>query len=152
MKTSLVVCVALYLAGSMVSAQKQQHPFTPKDWAGLHSAHAAAVSGNGMILYSVAYGAEKGPTHTEWWTIGADGSNAKKLEVADGFHPMGFTRDGESLYGGWKVNDHQQFAVFATEGRETCLCTYDSGGVAAWSGVGEPVAGWEAVCDDGRSA
>ena len=79
----------------------------------MHSAHAAAVSGNGTILYSVAFGAEKGPTHTEWWTIGADGNNAKKLEVPDGFHPMGYTRDGQGLYGGWKVNDHQQFAVFA---------------------------------------
>ncbi len=79
----------------------------------MHSAHAAAVSGNGTILYSVAFGGEKGPTHTEWWTIGADGNNAKKLEVPDAFHPMGYTRDGQGLYGGWKVNDHEQFAVFA---------------------------------------
>jgi len=101
------------LAVVSVAAQGKQHPFTAKDWAGLHSAHAAAVSVSGMILYSVSFGAEKGPTHTEWWTIGADGNNAKKLDVPDGFHPMGFTRDGQGLYGGWKVNDHQQFAVFA---------------------------------------
>src|SRR5579863_10454168 len=88
-------------------AKPAPHPFTPKDWAGLRSAHAAAVSANGTILYSVSFGGEKGPTHTDWWTIGADGNNAKKLEVPDGFHPMGFTRDGASLYGGWKVNDHQ---------------------------------------------
>ncbi len=114
MKTAIVFCVAFCLAGSSAIAQtKKPHPFTPKDWAGLHSAHAAAVSGNGVILYSVAFGAEKGPTHTEWWTIGEDGSNAKKLEMPEGFHPMGFTHDGQGLYGGWKVNDHQQFAVFA---------------------------------------
>ena len=94
-------------------AKPAPHPFTPKDWAGLHSAHAAAVSANGAILYSVSFGGEKGPTHTDWWTIGADGNNAKKLEVPDGFHPMGFTRDGQGLYGAWKVNDHQQFAIFA---------------------------------------
>ncbi len=109
----IFVSVLLALVGVRVGAQGKQHPFTPKDWAGLHSAHAAAVSGNGTILYSVAYGVEKGPTHTEWWTISADGNNAKKLEVPEGFHPMGYTGDGQALYGGWKVNDHQQFAVFA---------------------------------------
>lgn len=87
--------------------------FTAKDWAELHSAHAAAISANGTILYSVTHGAEKGPTHTDWWTIGSDGNGAKKLEAPDGFHPSGFTKDGQSLYGGWKVNDHQQFAIFA---------------------------------------
>ena len=102
------------LAAVMAIGQaKPSHPFTAKDWAGLHSARAAAVSGSGTILYAVSYGAEKGPTHTEWWTIGADGKNAKKLDVPDGFRPAGFTRDGQGLYGGWKVNDHQQFAVFA---------------------------------------
>jgi dipeptidyl aminopeptidase/acylaminoacyl peptidase len=100
---------------AMGEAKPAHGPFTAKDWEGLRSAHAAAMSGSGMILYSVAFGAEKGPTHTEWWTVGADGNNAKKLEVPDGFHPMGFTRDGQGLYGGWKVNDHQQFAVFAVK-------------------------------------
>jgi dipeptidyl aminopeptidase/acylaminoacyl peptidase len=109
-------------------------PFTAKDWAGLHSAHAAAVSAGGTILYSVAFGAEKGPTHTEWWTIGADGNNAKKLEVPDGFHPMGYTRDGQGLYGGWKVNDHQQFAVFGL--KDGKLATAPSTVVVLPRGVG----------------
>jgi dienelactone hydrolase len=87
-------------------------PFTAKDWASLHSAHAVAVSSTRAILYGVGYGAEKGPTHTEWWLMGADGSNPKKLELPEGFHPMGFARDGQGLYGGWKVNEHQQFAIF----------------------------------------
>jgi dipeptidyl aminopeptidase/acylaminoacyl peptidase len=103
-----------FAATPAVAQTKPAHgPFTPKDWAGLHSARSAAMSENGTILYSASYGAEKGPTHTEWWTIGADGNGAKKLEMPEGFHPMGFTRDGASLYGGWKVNEHQQFAVFA---------------------------------------
>jgi dipeptidyl aminopeptidase/acylaminoacyl peptidase len=113
MRTRLVVSIVLFSMTTLVIAQEKLHPFTPKDWAALHSAHAAAVSGGGTILYSVTFGAEKGPTHTDWWTIGADGNNAKKLEMPDGFHPMGFTRDGQGLYGGWKVNEHQQFAVFA---------------------------------------
>jgi dipeptidyl aminopeptidase/acylaminoacyl peptidase len=87
-------------------------PFTAKDWPSLHSARAVAVSTTRGILYSVAYGAEKGRTHDEWWMMYADGSNQKKLDVPEGFHPMGFTRNGQGLYGGWKVNEHQQFAVF----------------------------------------
>jgi dipeptidyl aminopeptidase/acylaminoacyl peptidase len=114
MRIRLIIASMLFVIGGIgAAAQEKQHPFRAKDWAGLHSAHAAAVNVEGTILYSVGYGAEKGPTHTDWWTIGADGNNAKKLEVPDSFHPMGFTRDGQGLYGGWKVNDHQQFAVFA---------------------------------------
>ena len=110
------LAVALSLIGLAATAsfgQEKRGPFTAKDWAGLRSAHPVAVSTKGTILYSVTHGAEKGPTQTEWWTIGADGNNAKKLEVPEGFRPSGFTRDGQSLYGGWKVNDHQQFAIFA---------------------------------------
>ena len=101
--------------GSLVAMgqSKPAHgPFTAKVWASLHSAHAVAVSSTRAILYGVAYGTEKGSTHDEWWLMGADGSNSKKLEVPEGFHPMGFTRDGQGLYGGWKVNEHQQFAIF----------------------------------------
>src|SRR5579872_7187001 len=96
------VAIALASVMAIGQARTAHGPFTAKDWAGLRSAHVAAVSGNGMILYSVAFGAEKGPTHTEWWTIGADGNNPKKLEMPDGFHPMGYTRDGQGFYGGWK--------------------------------------------------
>jgi dipeptidyl aminopeptidase/acylaminoacyl peptidase len=112
---SFAFVMTIVVAGLVAMGQpKPAHgPFTAKDWAALHSAHAGAVSVNGTILYSVTYGAEKGPTHTDWWTIDAAGNNAKKLEIPDGFHPSGFTRDGQSLYGGWKVNDHQQFAIFA---------------------------------------
>jgi dipeptidyl aminopeptidase/acylaminoacyl peptidase len=89
-----------------------KHPFGAKDWSALHSAHAAAVSPDGTILYRVIFGGDKGPTHTEWWTIGADGSHAAKLDLQEDFSPMGFTIDGRSLYGGWKVKDQQQLAVF----------------------------------------
>jgi dipeptidyl aminopeptidase/acylaminoacyl peptidase len=101
--------------GSLVAIgqSKPAHgPFTAKDWASLHSAHAVAVSSTREILYGVAYGTDKGPTHDEWWVMGADGSNPKKLEAPEGFHPTGFTRDGLGIYGGWKVNEHQQFAIF----------------------------------------
>ena len=87
-------------------------PFTAKDWAGLHSASAIAVASDGAILYRVSYGADKGPTHNDWWTIGADGTHATKLDLAEDFTPMGFSRDGHSLYGAWTVNHHPQFAIF----------------------------------------
>jgi hypothetical protein len=108
--------VALLAAGAAGAQQPTvtaaKHPFGAKDWSALHSAHAAAVSPDGTILYRVIFGGDKGPTHTEWWTIGADGSHAAKLDLQEDFSPMGFTIDGRSLYGGWKVKDQQQLAVF----------------------------------------
>ncbi len=65
-----------------------------------------------MILYTVTFGGDRGPSHEEWWTIGADGAHARKLDLPEGFSPMGFSRDGQSLYGGWKVNNLLQLAVF----------------------------------------
>ena len=79
------------------------------------SASAVAVSSNGTILYQVTYGADKGPTHTDWWMVGPDGNNAAKVEVPEGFTPAGFGRDGQSLYGAWMVNNHKQFAVFGVK-------------------------------------
>ena len=96
MKRFFIGCIVLSVATQIGIAQKHG-PFTAKDWAELRSAHPAAVSANGTILYSVMHGGDKGPTRTEWWLIGSDGNNAKKLDVPDGFHPMGFTRDGQSL-------------------------------------------------------
>lgn len=110
----VLACIGVgFGAGIAMGQSNPVHgPFTAKDWASLHSAHAVAVSSTRAILYGVGYGADKGPTHTEWWLMAADGSNPKKLEVPEGFHPIGFTRDGQGLYGGWKVNEHQQFAIF----------------------------------------
>jgi dipeptidyl aminopeptidase/acylaminoacyl peptidase len=34
------------------------------------------------------------------------------LDLSEDFSPFGFTADGSGLYGGWKVNKQQQFAVF----------------------------------------
>jgi len=104
--------ICAFAGVSAIGQAKPHGPFTAKDWSELRSAHPGAVSANGTVLYSVTHGGEKGPTRTEWWLIGSDGNHAKRLDVPDGFHPMGFTRDGQRIFGGWKVNDHQQFAVF----------------------------------------
>jgi hypothetical protein len=74
-----------------------------------------AVASAGTILYRVSHGADKGPTHNEWWTIGADGAHASKLDLSEDFDPRGFGGDGHSLYGAWNVNHHRQFAIFPLE-------------------------------------
>ena len=107
--------LAIGLASVELAAAQAKAPFTAKDWSGLHSASAIAVAPDGAILYRVSYGADKGSTHNEWWTIGADGAHATKLDLAEGFTPMGFSRDGHSLYGAWTVNHHPQFAVFRVD-------------------------------------
>lgn len=123
MRMRIAVCgwlgLAFLLSGSAAAQEPTaaagtatKHPFGAKDWSALRSARAAAVSPDGTILYRVPFGGDKGPTHTEWWTIGADGSGAAKLDLQDDFSPMGFTIDGHSLYGGWKVKDQQQLAIF----------------------------------------
>ena len=113
--TRLVLsCIGFGIGAVVAMGQpKPAHgPFTAKDWPSLHSARAVAVSSTRAILYGVTFGAEKGRTHDEWWLMNADGSNQKKLDVPEGFHPMGFARDGQGLYGGWKLNGQQQFAIF----------------------------------------
>jgi dipeptidyl aminopeptidase/acylaminoacyl peptidase len=105
--------VALYASCvAQTGTTLQQHPFSAKDWAALRSASAVAVSSTGEVLYSVSYGSEHGPSQREWWTMDADGSNAKKLTLPEGFTPTGFLRDSQSLYGSWRVNKLRQFAIF----------------------------------------
>src|SRR5580692_3437084 len=107
MRRNWILSAALAAALSVAAAQtttSARHPFTAKDWASLRSAGAAAVSPDGSILYVVTFGGEHGPTHREWWTIRPDGSHGShvsyvsKLDLPEGFNPMGFTRDGHGLY------------------------------------------------------
>ncbi len=117
---AVFLAVALVTTGSIWAQQSSpagepaavKHPFGAKDWSMLRSARAVAVSPQGTILYRVSHGAAKGPTQSELWTIGADGSNAAKLDASDDFSPMGFTPDGAKLYGAWKVNKLRQLAIF----------------------------------------
>lgn len=124
---SLPLAAAFALAGISLLAQdaaRAARPFTAKDWATLRSAGPVAVSPDGTILYAVTFGADHGGTHREWWTVGPDGSHATKLELAEGFEPMGFTREGHSLYGSWQVNHLSQFAIFpVTDGKAASVPT-----------------------------
>jgi hypothetical protein len=108
----LTISFTLCVPAGAQTTTPAKHPFSPKDWALLHSAQAIAVSPDGIILYVVTFGDDHGPTHEEWWTIASDGTHAAKLDTPEGFSPMGFTRDGHHLYGTWKINNLPQLAVF----------------------------------------
>lgn len=104
---------AVLTQGSAPAQEKPaKHAYTAKDWATLRSAGAVAVSSDGTILYLVTFGGDHGPTHKEWWTVGADGNHAMKLDLPEDFSPNGFSSDGQSLYGAWTVNKLEQLAVF----------------------------------------
>ena len=108
----MLAAVAQGQAAAPGPGQATKHAFTAKDWSTLRSARAKAVSADGKILYAVEYGGEKGPTTTEWWTEAGEETQPVKLDLPKDFSPMGFTRDGQGLYGAWKVNDQRQLAVF----------------------------------------
>ena len=112
-----ILCGVLVIGGSVGQdlagqAKAGKAPFSAKDWASLHGTSVAAVAADGTILFRVSHGGESGPSHTDWNTMSADGTHVQKLELQEGFTPVGFTRDGKSLFGGWKVNHEHQFAIF----------------------------------------
>ncbi|HZS52797.1 MAG TPA: prolyl oligopeptidase family serine peptidase [Bryobacteraceae bacterium] len=109
-------CLTITLVfGQAAAAEK--HQFTFDDWAALRSARAIAVSPDGnTILYNVRFGGAKGRTNDEWRTIPVNGPDSKKLDLPVGFTPFGFTADGTSVYGTYRINNIGQFAVFGLEG------------------------------------
>jgi dipeptidyl aminopeptidase/acylaminoacyl peptidase len=111
----LTVDFILPITGTAQTTAASRHLFGAKDFASLHSAEAKAVSPDGVILYVVTFGGDQGPTHEEWWTVAPDGARATKLDLPADFSPMGYTRDGHSLYGAWKINKLPQLAVFSLQ-------------------------------------
>jgi dipeptidyl aminopeptidase/acylaminoacyl peptidase len=95
---------------SMQAAEK--HPFGVEDMTALRSARPVAVSPDGeTILYEVSFGGAKGRSNREWHMISADGSNERKLTLPEHFAPLGFMKDGASLYGMLEVEKKGQLAV-----------------------------------------
>jgi len=89
------IVISMFAGVGAMGQAKPHGPFTAKDWSELRSAHPVAVSTSGTILYSVTHGGEKGPTRTEWWTAGADGSSAKKLRWGSRAMGRASTADGK---------------------------------------------------------
>jgi dipeptidyl aminopeptidase/acylaminoacyl peptidase len=104
---------ALLLVASLPAAtQSARHPFTFEDAATLHDAAAVAVSPDGKtILYSVRFGAAKGPDNTEWHLIPVAGGESRHLTIPEKFEPTGFTHDGSAIYGMFEVNKMPQLAT-----------------------------------------
>jgi len=100
--------------GLLQAAEK--HPFGTEDMAALHSARPVAVSPDGeTILYEVSFGGAKGPTNREWRLIAADGTKERKLTLPEHYAPLGFTKDGASLYGTLEVEHKSQLAIVPLE-------------------------------------
>lgn len=109
------IAVATGLVCSVIAfTAPGKHPFSEDDWAALRSASAVAVAPDGKtILYDVRFGGAKGRTNDEWHTIQTSGADSKKLDLPADFNPLGFTADGSALYGSYKINNLEQFAIFA---------------------------------------
>lgn len=115
MKKYIAGCLAVVLLGFCARAA-EKHAFNANDWTNLHSARALAVSPDGRtILYVVSYGVEKGITKSEWRLIGADGANSREIKLPGHFSPIGFTRDGKSLYGTLAEDGPGQLAIVSLE-------------------------------------
>jgi dipeptidyl aminopeptidase/acylaminoacyl peptidase len=106
----LLVCAASAVPRSLAAQEK--HPFGLDDYSALRRSRALAVSPNGkLILYNVSYDGEKGPTKNEWRLIDVSGENSRKLELPESFHPTGFTKDGQSLFGTYEVDKKGQLGI-----------------------------------------
>jgi len=112
-----IVVLALFASLSAVLIQAaEKHPFGLEDVAALRSARPVAVSPDGeTILYEVSFGGAKGRTNREWHLIVADGTHERKLTLPEHFTPLGFMKDGASLYGALEVENKSQLAIVPLE-------------------------------------
>jgi dipeptidyl aminopeptidase/acylaminoacyl peptidase len=104
--------LVLLLTSTAATTGTTRHPFSFDDASTLRHARAVAVSPDGRgILYQVWFGASHGRDQTEWRLIASAGGESRRLKVPEGFHPMGFTRDGSAFYGLLEVNETSQLAT-----------------------------------------
>jgi dipeptidyl aminopeptidase/acylaminoacyl peptidase len=106
------VLALLLLLSAPAWAAEGKHPFQVEDLSSLHRARAMAVSPDGgTVLFAVSASGEKGPARRDWFLIGLAGENRRKLELPEAFTPQGFMKDGNALYGGFKVDQKKQLAI-----------------------------------------
>src|ERR1700722_8047949 len=118
MKRSLIALLATIGAFCCTSEYKtvraaEKHPFGLDDFSSLRRARATAVSPDGkQILYEVFWDGTSGPVYKqEWHLVDVSGANDRKLDLAEHFNPIGFTKEGKSLYGILPVTDVPQLAI-----------------------------------------
>jgi len=120
-----------FFAGSYSArpAPQDKHAFGPDDYAALRHAGAIAVSADGKtVLFGVQYDGDKGPVKHEWHLIDTSGENNRKLDLPESFHPQGFTKDGQALYGSFQVDKKDQLALVPLEaGKPTQIIALTNG-------------------------
>jgi len=105
--------LALSLGFALGHPQSTKHPFDLSDWIAISEATPRAISGDGnWILFTVAQGAEKGVGTVEWRLSHYDGSEAHKVEMPNGFNPVGFMPDGQ-LFGPLRADGAAKIAIFS---------------------------------------
>jgi len=124
---TLISGVIVTSSARLESADK--HPFGFDDYAALRSAQAVAVSPDGKtILYVVRYFENQGRQKSEWRMIDVTGENSRKLSLPEGFNPIGFMKDGASLYGSYQVGKAGQLAIVPlADGKPTVILSLPSG-------------------------
>ncbi len=106
-----VFCCANDYNKTVSAANK--HPFGLDDYSALRGARAIAVSPDGkQILYEVFWDGTSGPVYKqEWHLVDVSGANDRQLDLPEHFNPIGFTKEGKSLYGILPVADLPQLAI-----------------------------------------
>lgn len=117
------------VASSARSEIAEKHPFGFDDYASLRSAQAVAVSPDGKtVLYVVRYFENQGRQKSEWRMIDVTGENSRKLNLPEGFNPIGFMKDGASMYGSHQVGKADQLAIVPlADGKPTVILSLPSG-------------------------
>jgi dipeptidyl aminopeptidase/acylaminoacyl peptidase len=136
MKRSLVLLLAMIGAFCSASAFNKtvraadKHPFGLDDYSAFRGARATAVSPDGkQVLYEVFWDGTSGPVNKqEWHLVDVSGANDRKLDVPEHFNPIGFTKEGKSLYGILPVSDLPQLAIVPlVKGQPTQIVALPSG-------------------------
>jgi dipeptidyl aminopeptidase/acylaminoacyl peptidase len=107
-----------------------KHPFGLDDYSAFRGARVTAVSPDGKrILYEVFWEGTSGPVDKqEWHLIEVSGAGDRKLDLPEHFNPIGFTKEGKSLYGILPVADLPQLAIVPLEkGQPTQILALPSG-------------------------
>jgi dipeptidyl aminopeptidase/acylaminoacyl peptidase len=108
----LCIVLFLWLTSASFLQAADKHPFDLDDYSRIRSAQAAAISPDGKtLLYAVSFFTEKGTRKHEWFTISTSGENRHKLDLPENFEPVGFMKDGASLFGIYEVDRLGQLAI-----------------------------------------
>jgi dipeptidyl aminopeptidase/acylaminoacyl peptidase len=113
-----------------VARAADKHPFGLDDFAALRGASATSISPDGkQVLYNVFWNGTSGPAFKEeWHLVDISGANDRKLDLPEQFNPIGFMKEGKSLYGIMPVADLPQLAIVPlTSGQPTQILALPSG-------------------------